>query len=375
MGQAKLRLAGGEMRRFSELLGEAFMPGRFQQFLLFRLDKRTYDYSSQEDDFPTVRFKVIVAANAELWWRDLLRQARNAAPADPGLLAFAEELGESPVVAAADRPRNRLPGRELELKIREAESTFDILTWRRRLGRIETCVCRIEAPALTALGTGVLVGPNVVLTNYHVVEDMHRGLLDPRQVAVRFDYKVLDDGLSVNAGKAYALAADWLIDHSAYSPHDLEVEPAADPAPDELDYALLRIAGEPGGDPVGGDTPDPDPTPRGWLAAPAQAHDFGRRALYIVQHPDGRPMQVVIDSEAVLGLNGNHTRVRYTTETQPGSSGSPCFGADWQWVALHHSGDPKYWQGRRPEYNQGIPLAAIQELLAARKSYGLGERA
>ena len=75
---------------------------------------------------------------------------------------------------------------------------------------------------------------------------------------------------------------------------------------------------------------------------------------------------MALDSEAVIGLNGNRTRVRYTTTTEPGSSGSPCFGPDWQWVALHHSGDPKYWQGQRPDFNQGIPIPAIRQLLAAR---------
>ncbi len=375
MSYAKLRLDGGEIERLTDLLNKAFLPQRFAQFLLTRLDRPAHNYSALDDDFRTVLFKVVVAANAELWWRDLLRQARNAIPDDPGLIEFADHVAESPVVAAPGRPGARLAGRELELKIRDAESSFDIATWRRKLGQIETRVCRIELPAATARGTGFLVGPNVVLTNYHVIEDLYQGTADPRQAAVRFDYKVLDDGLSVNAGKAYALAADWLIDHSVYSPHDLQVPPAPEPRPDELDYALLRLAGRPGDDPVGGDTPDPRPAPRQWIEAPAKDHDFTRKALYIVQHPDGKPMQVTLDSEAVLGLNGNRTRVRYTTETQPGSSGSPCFGADWQWVALHHSGDPNYWRGRRAEFNQGIPVAAIRKLLADRRSYGLGDDA
>jgi hypothetical protein len=35
-------------------------------------------------------------------------------------------------------------------------------------------------------------------------------------------------------------------------------------------------------------------------------------------------------------------------------------------VALHHNGDPKYWRGQRPDFNQGIPIPAIRQLLAAR---------
>ena len=77
-------------------------------------------------------------------------------------------------------------------------------------------------------------------------------------------------------------------------------------------------------------------------------------------------MQVAVDSSGVLGQNGNKTRVRYTTTTQPGSSGSPCFSADWQLVALHHSGDPKYAETKQADFNQGIPMTAIRALLADR---------
>jgi hypothetical protein len=169
------------------------------------------------------------------------------------------------------------------------------------------------------------------------------------------------DGITVNAGKTYGLTKDWLIDESVYSPRDLEVAPNADPSPDELDYALLALSGSPGADPVGGDTNDPNPVARKWIEIPVTAHDFDtRKALFIVQHPDGKPMQVALDTNSVIALNGNKTRVRYTTTTQPGSSGSPCFNADWEWVALHHSGDPKYAHlGLQPEFNQGIPLASI----------------
>ena len=49
--------------------------------------------------------------------------------------------------------------------------------------------------------------------------------------------------------------------------------------------------------------------------------------------------------------------------TLKGSSGAPCFDAQWNLVALHHAGDPDFDDFHQPEYNQGIPIKAIHEYL------------
>ena len=56
------------------------------------------------------------------------------------------------------------------------------------------------------------------------------------------------------------------------------------------------------------------------------------------------------------------TRVRYATNTEPGSSGSPCFDMNWQLAALHHYGDPAWLN---PKYNQGVPAHLIRQKIAA----------
>jgi V8-like Glu-specific endopeptidase len=85
--------------------------------------------------------------------------------------------------------------------------------------------------------------------------------------------------------------------------------------------------------------------------------------LMIAQHPDGKPLKLAVDTESVIGVNANQTRVRYATNTEPGSSGSPVFDFDWNLVALHHLGDPAY--NHPPAYNQGIPINNIRARLAA----------
>ena len=77
-------------------------------------------------------------------------------------------------------------------------------------------------------------------------------------------------------------------------------------------------------------------------------------------------MQLALDLQAVIKVNGNGTRVQYRTNTLGGSSGAPCFNKDWELVAMHHSGDPNFAPLHHPEFNEGIPLAAIKALLEAR---------
>ena len=366
---AQARLSGPEQLELREVLREAFSRDDFEELLLFRLDRRLSDLAGPNEPYPAALRRVLDDAVRKLWWRDLVAKARDAVPGDPDLLAFAERFALAPITLAHDGPsKEPVSGRQLELKIIAAQSSFDLAIWRRRLGEIEGRVCRIEYPAWRGRGTGFLVAENLVLTNQHVVARILEGEFEPGDVVLRFDFKVEADGSGIAPSTAHSLAEDWLEDVSPPSPLDKETAPGKDPEPDQLDYALLRVDGTPGAEPVGGAAPEGPHTLRGWIELPGgKAHDFASKpALYIVQHPDGRPMEIALDTNGVLALNGNGTRVRYTTTTEPGSSGSPCFGPDWELVAMHHSGDPKYWEGQPPEYNQGIPVPAIRALLEAR---------
>jgi V8-like Glu-specific endopeptidase len=61
----------------------------------------------------------------------------------------------------------------------------------------------------------------------------------------------------------------------------------------------------------------------------------------------------------------------YRTNTEPGSSGSPCVDVDWNVIALHHAGDPNYDLAHTPQGNQGVPFDAISNPLTARGFGGL----
>jgi hypothetical protein len=204
------------------------------------------------------------------------------------------------------------------------------------------------------------------MTNYHVIKPLRDGSdARPEDVIFRFDYRRLADGTTLNPGTEYHLLdgdeSGWLVDFSEMSVVDGVSDPkSGDPLPTELDFALVRTAGRPGDDRIGAHA-EPDAPPRGWIDLPAEPRDVVLdEPLFIVQHPTGGPLKLALDK--VTGWNLNRTRIRYTTNTEPGSSGSPCFDVNWNLVALHQSGDPRV----QPEFNQGIPMPAIARLLGER---------
>jgi hypothetical protein len=145
------------------------------------------------------------------------------------------------------------------------------------------------------------------------------------------------------------------------------------PKPDELDYAIVRLQDSPGSTPAG-QRPDPKDSPRGWIKVQKAVEAPAASPLLIMQHPQAAPLKLALDMSGVIGLNGNSTRLKYTVNTEGGSSGAPCFNANWDLVALHHSGDPNFDPDHKPQYNEGIPIDAILQLLTARgKGSAIGQ--
>ena len=75
-------------------------------------------------------------------------------------------------------------------------------------------------------------------------------------------------------------------------------------------------------------------------------------------------MKFAFDTSGVIGMASEGRRIRYRTNTEHGSSGSPCFDIDWTLIALHHMGDPD-WK-RVPQFNQGVPIGLIGARIAGK---------
>jgi hypothetical protein len=355
------KLTGPQTLAFRDALQDAFDVQRFSEMIVFYLERDVQDLSLKTTR-PAIFLDAILKADRESWSAEFLQAARTADPANPALLTFAQQFQLAPT------DKRVATTRQLERTIREANGLLDPDTWRRRMGERERQIGRImyRAGGEVLFGTGFLLGPDVVMTNYHVIEPAIRGQAKPEKIELRFDYKILGDEV-LNQGVIYRLAVDnWCIDTSQYSLVDLEVDPGDKvPAKGELDYALLRVDGTPGSDPVGGpETQDPSAPTRGFIEAPTDDHKFALdSAVFILQHPDGAPLKLALETQSVISVNSNDTRVRHRTNTEGGSSGSPCFDANWNLIALHHIGDPNYEPFHKPQYNQAIPFAAIRTLL------------
>src|SRR5262249_31257025 len=154
-------------------------------------------------------------------------------------------------------------------------------------------------------------------------------------------------------GTPYTLSEEkWYVDYSEYSDLDSQVNTGtALPRADQLDFALLRLSRPAGLEPMGKQA-GPRAQARGWIPLPVTSYNFpADHALFIVHHPDNAPLKVSLNTKSIISLNKNGTRVRYRTNTEEGSSGSPCFHAGWGLVALHHASDPIYKKFYQPEYN------------------------
>jgi hypothetical protein len=365
-------LSGAQYQAGVAALVSAFpSPSELAAMVKFRLNLQLGDVVSLNAGMREIVFNLIQHQLAQGHFLRLIDAARGSRPGNPKLAFFAEQFALS-LQTVPHNPKDP-PAPELQKIVVKTNSMLPIALFRERLGEIEACVCRIEVsrPRGPLVGTGFLIGPDRVLTNYHIVESI---LKDPEPPAVEkinvcFDYKQLPGG-GVSEGTSWKISA--IVDRSRYAASDRLPWPQPAPPTDQLDYAVLQLETPPLEEPVGkrpiGVNAEDGAPQRGWIALPDDEWAFTESSpLFIVQHPAGAPMQLALQTDAILDVNGNRTRVRYKTNTMKGSSGSPCFNQHLELVALHHAGDPT-GPIYQPGYNAGIPISTIVRLMRERKT-------
>ncbi len=236
------------------------------------------------------------------------------------------------------------------------------------LARHSRAVCRISVPpgqveftgrtSMTGWhGTGFLVAPNILLTNYHV--------LNTEKVAAaavaEFDYQVLLSDLLDGAPDAAPSAKSFKL-----MPERLFIESKFG----ELDYAFVWIEDE-----AAAQFGTIQMNRGSFLTRPTEP-------TFVLHHPGGAPKKASVDDTEVLSLNSSF--VLYAADTEGGSSGAPVIDRRGRLTALHHAWWPiQQIQSRFPMLtgrlndgsitpiaNEGIKLSAIAIDLEARMMQG-----
>nr|WP_276320421.1 effector-associated domain EAD1-containing protein [Micromonospora zingiberis] len=337
-------MTGPHLRRLSEALLHAY-PSRdgLEQVLYFDLDKPLGHIVGNVGMSEAV-FAVITQARAEGWLDTLIDAILVDRRGNPLLRQWAADIGWQTEPDQLEALSN------LERTIRAHAPELDPMRWRQRLAQQESRTCRIDAETATGyvpFGTGFLIGPDLCLTAGHVIEE-----------ALGASHKPEDLRLWFPDEQACGLHTDWQAARSPRSPVDELANPNGMlPEQDQLDFAVLRIAGSPGTDRLSSGQP------RGWITTMRERALEQFDELVLLQHLDGESQTMAFG--AVIDFNGNHTRLRHTVNTAHGSSGAPCFDISLDLVAVHQGGDPDKRRSHLPTHNVAIPALAIRRALPA----------
>lgn len=189
-------------------------------------------------------------------------------------------------------------------------------------------------------GTGFLVTPTILMTNNHVLEDVD---FSRDKVRIEFNYQ-----RDLNAG----LLSD--VDSYDFDPNDFFYTNAA------LDFTLIRVKRKSVGGAIGGVLKAPGDNWGFYNLSDSKSVSagsyFDKMRFNIVQHPDGRPKEIAMHKNHLDDLMTNF--VRYTTDTEGGSSGSPVFDNSWRLMAVHHAAGALDSSGNWKN-NQGVRIDKI----------------
>jgi hypothetical protein len=188
------------------------------------------------------------------------------------------------------------------------------------------CKLTVDVNGDGQYGTGFRIGPDLLLTNWHVLHRLGDGA---PATAVTAEFGFEDDG------RGGLLAGE---------PVRCAVAPVADDEAD--DWAVLRAA---------------DPLRPEWpvLSMSNTAAPTPTASAYIVQHPLGARKRVAFVRNQVSYFDDRV--VHYLTDTDVGSSGSPVVDGQGRLLALHHRGGrPQEVLGRPPvRKNEGIRISRV----------------
>jgi hypothetical protein len=250
-----------------------------------------------------------------------------------------------------------------------------------RVQEVERALCAIGLgnPENRMVGSGFLVGADLVMTNHHVVKNFlmtnAEGTIvenaSGHQIFCFFDYLRApapdvppERDVTTSYMMVKAKEVGWLV----HARGPLPLDGTNDSSPvvkTEFDYVVIRLEREIGKAPAlrsGGE-------PRGWLLLPQAIDPHAKQRLMLVQHPEGAPQ--AMDMGDFVSLDRSGTRVRYEVSSAKGSSGSPAVCPDGLF-ALHNAEVEFQPVGALKRQNQGVRIDRIAQDLATCPSWASG---
>ncbi len=156
---------------------------------------------------------------------------------------------------------------------------------------------RVECPKGTAIGSGVLIGKNTLLTCAHVIQAAINKA--GAKAWVRFNYK---EGTHSPDTYVFALNLRSLKKRK------------------NLDFALIQLNGE------------PEQNLAAFPYTPAAKKLYQGNAIRLIHHPNGN--HVIISEQSKI-IQAGDDYIEHAIPSDAGSSGAPIFDEGWNLVAIH----------------------------------------
>jgi len=204
------------------------------------------------------------------------------------------------------------------------------IAWLRRGLDVARSVCRVVTPR--TIGSGFLLSGCRLMTNHHVIPSA--------EIAAKsyVEFNVEED-----------------LEGRLSPPYRVTIDADTVRAEEDLDFCLATLKEPALGVPL---------SEWGFLEIDTVNVPAVGEHVTIIQHPAGGPKQIAITANQVVNIYEH--RLQYSTDTMPGSSGSPVFNDNWRVVALHHRGGNLVTNasGDRMYANEGILVRDLKRRLS-----------
>jgi len=187
------RLRGEELKEINEAIVEGYDLANWSRALRYNWGIVLGNYVDTHQGFNGVVADLIAWTEQKGKTRELLALAFAQNPENEGLIKVAAKYGITRALLneSSEEPSTRRKPQSLEAMVSSHSRLVNYARFLARLQGVGERVCLVKTPAKK--GTGFLVAPDCVLTNFHVVEDVIRNMALIDRVICQFNFQENED--------------------------------------------------------------------------------------------------------------------------------------------------------------------------------------